>query len=370
MKLRLSAVRRVAVRTGAAALTAVVAADASASGDTDTFCAPAAARTLKIGTAVHAGALTSESGYQDRVRYGFGSVTPENAMKWALVEPRRNTYDWTSADAVVDFATAHNESVRGHTLVWGKSLPGWLTDGVAQGTIGDAQLKAILQSHITTLMKRYAGRVGVWDVVNEALAEDGTVDTGNFWYRHLGEAYIADAFTWAHAADPAAKLYLNDFDTEPVNSKSDGLYTLVKKLRAAGVPIDGVGFQTHVTTDNTLHTLRANLRRFADLGLDVAITELDVRMPLPPTDALLTTQADIYATATEACLAVSRCVSLTVWGFSDAYSWVPAALPGWGAADLLDQGLRPKPAYAAVHAALDDCGFTTTTTAAARHSAR
>ncbi|NUR90425.1 MAG: endo-1,4-beta-xylanase [Nonomuraea sp.] len=315
----------------------------------------ASARNIKIGTAVSEGPLKAEGAYRDKARYEFGSLTPENAMKWARVEPERGRFDWSAPDAIVDFAQANNMVVRGHTLVWHGSVPSWITGG----SFTDDELRALLKAHVETVMHRYAGKVGVWDVVNEAVAEDGTL-RDSFWLRRLGPGYVADAFRWARAADPAAKLYINDFNAEWSNPKSDGLYALVKSLKAEGVPIDGVGFQTHVTTNSGLTQLGATLARFAALGVDVAVTELDVRMPLPADAAKLATQATLYQRATAACLAVARCVSLTVWGFTDAHSWVPGTLDGWGAATLLDEDYQAKPAYTAVHAALAARDFTTT----------
>ncbi|MDM4718622.1 endo-1,4-beta-xylanase [Micromonospora sp. WMMA1363] len=318
----------------------------------------AAARGLRIGSAVNAVPLRQEKGYRDKLRYEFNGVTPENAMKWSQVEPVPGQYAWDDADAIVDFAEQSGQMVRGHPLVWHSALPEWLTSG----SFTDEQLRAILKQHIEDMTTRYAGRVGAWDVVNEAFNEDGTLRP-SIWLDRLGSGYIADAFRWARAADPAAKLYINDFNAEWTNPKSDALYALVRDLRAQGVPVDGVGFQTHVTTNSALSQLKATLARFAGLGIDVAVTELDVRMPLPADDTKLTTQATVYRRAIDACLAVARCVSLTVWGFTDAHSWVPGAVPGWGAADLLDESLQPKPAYTSVHDGLAARDFTGTAVA-------
>ncbi len=320
---------------------------ASATTDPTPLRTLAAARGIGIGTAVAAPALADEPDYAAVLGTEFGSVTPEDAMKWAAVEPVRGQFTWAAADAIVGFATRHGQAVRGHTLVWHRSLPGWLT----QGSFTTDELRALLQQHIQTEMSRYAGRVGVWDVVNEAVNDDGTL-RHSIWLDRLGPGYIADAFRWAHAADPTAKLYLNDYGAEWTNAKSTALYALVRDLRAQGVPVDGVGFQSHVVLSSELTGLAVTLTRFATLGVDVALTELDVRMPLPADATRLATQALGYGRAVSACLAVPRCVSVSTWGFTDAHSWVPAAFPGQGAADLFDEQLRPKPAYDAVHATL------------------
>jgi GH35 family endo-1,4-beta-xylanase len=304
----------------------------------------AAARGVTFGTAVNADVLAASATYRDRLGTEFGGVPPEDAMKWAVVEPERGRYDWARADAVVDFAVAHGQTVRGHTLVWHDSLPAWLTTG----SFTADELRAVLRAHIERTVTRYAGRVTAWDVVNEAFNADGTLRR-SMWLDKLGEGYIADAFRWARAADPNARLYLNDYDVEWIGPKSTAMLTLVRQLRAQGVPIDGVGVQTHVQATTRLSQLTRALRRFAALGVDVAITELDARVPLPADAAALAAQAQAYRSAVAACLAVERCRSITVWGFTDAHSWIPAGFPGWGAAALLDAQYAAKPAYTAVH---------------------
>jgi endo-1,4-beta-xylanase len=199
-------------------------------------------------------------------------------------------------------------------------------------------------------------------VVNEALNDDGTM-RNSFWFSKLGTSYIADAFRAARAADPTAKLYINDYNTDGLGAKSDAMYSLVQSLLAQGVPIDGVGFQAHLAIQFGFPTqMQQNLQRFADLGLDVAITELDVRMQLPADATKLATQATYYRNVTNACLAVTRCVGITTWGYTDKYSWVPSTFPGEGAALLVDENFQVKPAYTAVHDALA-AGSSTDTTA-------
>jgi endo-1,4-beta-xylanase len=274
----------------------------------------------------------------------FSSVTPENVMKWALVEPQRGVFDYTAAESLVAFARQHNQVVRGHTLVWHNQVPRWLTE--ASFTPGE--LADILRQHIAEEASHFRGAVDAWDVVNEPFNEDGTWrDT--IWFRALGADYVGLAFQWAQAADPHARLYLNDYNVESVNPKSDAMYALVQDLLARGVPVHGVGLQAHLAMELEFpNTLRDNLERFAALGLDVAITEADVRMRLPPAPDKLAIQADYYARLMRACLDVPRCVSFTVWGFADGHSWVPRAFGGYGAATVFDDRLQPKPAYAAV----------------------
>ena len=201
-------------------------------------------------------------------------------------------------------------------------------------------------------MEHYAKDVGVWDVVNEPIADSGALRPSVF-ARRLGPGYVEDAFRTARASDADAKLYLNEIGAEGTGPKSNRLYELVRDLRARGVPIDGVGFQTHTNLMGLPADFVANMQRFRALGLDVAITEADVALRVPPSAADLRAQADVYAQIVRACLAV-RCASLTVWGFTDGHSWISETQAGMGAATLLDEELRPKPAFGAVQAVLSN----------------
>lgn len=343
--------RLAALVTGITAVGALLAAGTTAAHAADTPLRDlGAAKGKVIGTAVTGAKLNGT--YGDIAGSQFSSLTPGNAMKWESVEPSRGTYNWAEADQIVNFAGAHNQQVRGHTLVWHSQNPGWLTNG----SWTPAQLSTLLQDHITTEVTRYKGRLAAWDVVNEPFNEDGTYRS-TLWYNNLGSDYIAQALTWARAADPSAKLYINDYNVEGVGAKSTALYNLVKSLKERGVPIDGVGLQAHLILGQVPATLQQNIQRFADLGVDVAITELDIRMQLPATDAKLAQQKADYQTVTAACVAVSRCVNLTVWGFTDSDSWIPDVFDGYGAATPYDENYQPKPAYYGIAEAL---GGTTT----------
>ncbi|WP_200300769.1 endo-1,4-beta-xylanase [Streptomyces adelaidensis] len=305
----------------------------------------AAAKGKAIGTAVTGSKLTGA--YGDIAGREFNWLTPGNAMKWGSVEPTRGNFDWTEADTIVDFAEAHDQDLRGHTLVWHSQNPGWLDNG----TWTSAQLGQLMNDHIALEVGRYKGRLAAWDVVNEPFNEDGTYRQ-TLWYNGLGADYIAQALTAARAADPAAKLYINDYNVEGVNAKSTALYNLVRDLKARGVPIDGVGLQAHLILGQVPATLQQNIQRFADLGVDVALTELDIRMQLPATEAKLAQQRTEYETVVKACVAVTRCTGVTVWGFTDSDSWIPDTFPGEGAATPYDENYAPKPAYHGIATAL------------------
>ncbi|MEV4622375.1 endo-1,4-beta-xylanase [Asanoa sp. NPDC049573] len=339
-------------RFGAVASTAVLGAlmvvmgNAPASGTQSTLRAAADTAGVKIGSAVSGKRLdpaAGEDAYRQWAGAELSSVTTENDAKWKYIEPGQGSFYWDDTDRVVEFAEANDQEVRGHTLVWHSDLPDWV------GQLSGTALRDALQHHVTSIVGHYRGRVDAWDVVNEPLNDNGGLRTGagqnGFWGDQLSASYIADAFSWAHAADPQAKLYLNEYGIEADSAKARGLYNLVRDLLDRGVPIHGIGFQTHKLETTRLSGLADVMRRFTALGLEVAITELDVRVPLPVDAAKLERQANVYGWATEACLAVPRCVSVTTWGFTDEHSWIPSQYPKWGAATLLDERYAPKPAY-------------------------
>jgi endo-1,4-beta-xylanase len=204
-------------------------------------------------------------------------------------------------------------------------------------------------------VSRYAGRVGVWDVVNEPISNEDDAGLRDYWVALGGADAIARMFEAARAANPTARLYLNDYDVEHAGAKSEAYYRLAADLKSRGL-LDGVGFQAHLSTQwNNATAFRAVLQRFADLGLEVAVTELDVRVPMAATQEDLAKQRLLFERATNACLAVSRCVSVTVWGFTDAYSWANAdGDTAYGNATLYDTTIEEKGTYWTVHGALAD----------------
>ena len=299
---------------------------------------------LEIGTAVRGDALKRNRAYRQLVAQQFSSVTPENEMKWDLIEPERGKYDFGAADDIVKRADEAGQKVRGHTLVWHAQVPGWVRE------LDGGELRQAMREHIHRVMEHYDKEVGVWDVVNEPIDDQGGLRRSVF-QRRLGDGFIADAFRTARAADRDAKLYLNEIGAEGINPKSNRLYEIVRGLKARGVPIDGVGFQTHSNLNGLPTDFVANMQRFRALGLDVAITEADVALKLAPSAADLRAQARVYAQIVRSCMAV-RCASLTLWGFTDGRSWISETQAGMGAATLLDASLRPKPAFSAVQRAL------------------
>ena len=320
---------------------------------------------LVIGTAAAGGGHHLTAGYPDPFTYDrqyrrilaaeFSSVSPENQMKWDYLHPEQDRYDFAAADAIVDFAEKNGQVVRGHTLLWHSQNPAWLTEG----DYTDEELRAILEDHIKTVVGRYAGRIQQWDVANEIFTDGAApvLRPENIWISRLGPGIIGDAFRWAHEADPQAELFLNDYAVEGVGPKSTAYYELSKQLLAEGVPLHGFAVQAHLSFEYPFPgNLQENLQRFDDLGLETAVTELDVRMPVAagarPTDAQLQQQADWYRRTLEACLGVEGCESFTIWGFTDKYSWVPTFFTGQGAATVMFEDYERKPAYYALRETL------------------
>jgi len=310
---------------------------------------------VMVGAAVRP-SLFSEAAYSATLAREFNLVEPEDAMKWWTVRHDPGAFDFRDGDEVVRFAQAHAMKVRGHCLVWDHDNPDWL----AQGHFTPAQLSRLLQEHIATVMKHYAGQVFAWDVVNEALDETGHLRDSP-WYNQpgigladKGEAYIEQAFRWAHEADPHALLFYNDADGEGLNVKSDAIYAMLKDFRHRGVPIDGVGLQMHIPQlDLDTAAIASNIARLTKLGVQVHITELDVSLPVDAngqaTKNDLQRQAEVFRGIVHACLQSPGCTAIQTWGFTDKYSWIGSHSHGArGAALPFDRTYNPTPSYEAM----------------------
>lgn len=307
-------------------------------------------REFHVGAAVAVRPLENDAAYRETLRREFNMVVAENAFKWSELRPSRRRFDFRGADAIVRFARANRMTIRGHTLVWHRQVPRWLT----RGRFTRDEVVELLRQHIDKVVGRYRGRVAAWDVVNEAVDDaTGGLRTDTFWYRALGPEYIELAFRFARAADPAAKLYYNDYSAEGMNRKSDGVYKLLSDLKSRGVPVDGVGWQMHELNGFRVGLEhRENAKRLIALGLELSITEMDVRMKLPASREDYERQAEGYAGVAEFCLSEPNCKALVLWGFTDKYSWIPGEFHGWGDALVYGRDWRPKPAYFALRRAL------------------
>jgi endo-1,4-beta-xylanase len=297
------------------------------------------------------------------IKKHFASLTPENVMKPQPIHPSEQVYNWAPADRIVDFAQANGMKVRGHTLCWHNQTPDWFFKDEAGNTASKEVVLKRLRDHIANVVGRYKGKIYAWDVVNEAVPDGGeSLYRATEWYRIVGEEYIAKAFEYAHAADPEALLFYNDYNTENP-AKREKIYRLLKALKEKGVPIHGVGLQGHWSIyEPTAEALEASISKFADLGLAVQITELDVsvyaknepRRELRNTDTTTFTpakeqmQLKKYRMIMEVCRNhKDKLTGVTFWNISDRTSWLDN-FPVRGRKDyplLFDQNFQPKRAY-------------------------
>jgi endo-1,4-beta-xylanase len=288
------------------------------------------------GTAISNGKL-GDSAYTTIAAREFNMVTPENEMKPDATEPNQNQFNFSAGDSVYNWAISHGMKVRGHTLAWHSQQPGWMQ------SMSGTTLRNAMINHINGVMAHYKGKLAYWDVVNEAFNEDGSRRQSNL--QATGNDWIEVAFRTARAADPGVKLCYNDYNIENATyAKTVAVRNMIQDFKARGVPIDCVGLQTHFTGGSSLPgNFQTTLQNFAALGVDVAITEADVTQAS-------TTQ---YQGMTQACINVSRCVGITVWGVRDSDSWRASENPL-----LFDGGGNKKAAYTSVLNVLNSAGGT------------
>ena len=279
--------------------------------------------------------------YESTFLRSFDRFTPENEFKMMYLEPRQNRFDFSLADQVAEFAQIHGKTIRGHTLVYNDQLPWWFSHPLLP--FSHAVVAELMRSYISTVVGHFAtlfpGVVTEWDVVNEPLAQNGALAPSP-WLTGIGPGYIATALELAHTADPKARLLINENDAEMPGPKAEGLLALATNLKRAGVPLDAVGFEAHVTTGTAprLGELVSLWRRYAQVGLDVEVTELDV-----DDDGVYDPGAtlDVYRRYAEACRIVGNCVGFTVWGVANQYSWLGPSSD----ALMFNNNFQPTPAF-------------------------
>jgi len=328
-----------------------------------------------IGAAVDSGSYTTHAPV---LKTHFNSVTAENEMKWDALEPTENSFNYAAADAIVNFAMTNNMKVRGHTLVWHSQNPSWVFSNGSGGMATRDVVLARMRNHITKVMQHFKGKVYAWDVVNEAINNDGTFRDGtladdkkSLWYQIVGESYIAEAFKAAYAADPTAKLFYNDY-YDYLPAKQQGIYKMLMNLKAQGVVVNGVGMQCHLniqpSTDPTNQAyyqdvthLEDAIKLYSSLGLEVQVTELDLSLYVPGitytsdmyytaatfTDALKNQQADRYAQFFTLFRAYRSVITgVTFWGIADDNTWLSEFSSMRKDFPLLfDTNHNPKPAF-------------------------
>jgi len=329
-----------------------------------------------VGAALNRAQFTGQDQAENAViRAQFNTISPENVLKWEAIHPQPGTYDFALADKYVEFGEQNHMFIIGHNLVWHSQVPKWVFLDEKGNPVSRDVLLERMRDHINTVVGRYKGRIDGWDVVNEALNEDGTMRQSP-WLKIIGDDYIEKAFQFAHEADPDAQLYYNDYSLES-EAKRKGALELVKKLKATGEPITGVGLQDHVSLDwPTPAQIDTTITAFGKLGVKVLITELDVDvLPWPASNhtadvslkvaadprlnpysnglpeavqqQLAKRYADLFGVYAKHCGVVTR---VTFWGVTDKDSW-KNDWPVRGRTNyplLFDRKAEPKPAFDAV----------------------
>ncbi|ADM69494.1 Endo-1,4-beta-xylanase [Paenibacillus polymyxa E681] len=318
---------------------------------------------FQIGAAVNP--LTIEI-QKSLLAYHFNSITAENEMKFSSLHPEEKVYTFENADRLAAFAKEHGMAMRGHTLVWHNQTPDWLFENEQGGAADRGLLLERLRSHIQTVVARYKDTVYCWDVVNEVISDEESGKEEflrpSKWLDIVGPDFIAKAFEYAHEADPKALLFYNDYN-ESHPYKRDRIYRLVRSLLDQGVPIHGVGLQAHWNLfDPSLNDIRAAIENYAELGLQLQLTELDLSVfrfddrrtdLLQPSEEMLERQAELYEAVFRLLREYRDCISaVTFWGAADDYTWLDG-FPVRGRKNwplLFDQSHRPKLAYERVAA--------------------
>lgn len=329
-----------------------------------------------VGAALNAAQFTGQDEPEDAIiKTQFNTISPENVLKWEVVHPRPDTYDFSPADKYVEFGQQNHMFIVGHNLVWHSQVPKWVFEDDKGNPVSRDVLLDRMHDHISKVVGRYKGKIGGWDVVNEALNEDGTLRQSP-WMKIIGEDYLEKAFRFAHETDPDAQLYYNDYSLEN-GAKRRGALELVRKLKDKGVPITGVGLQDHVSMDSpTADEIDTTITDFGKLNVKVMITELDVDLlPWPATKqtadvslnvaadpklnpypnglpeavqlALSKRYAELFSAYAKHCGLVTR---VTFWGVGDKDSW-KNNWPVKGRTNyplLFDRKAQPKPAFHAV----------------------
>lgn len=293
--------------------------------------------------------LSDTEQYKDTAKREFNILTPENQMKWSIIHPSEDYYNFGPADEHVTFAQENNMKVHGHCLIYGDQLPDWIT---SRSWTRDELINE-MYNHIDKVMGRYKGKVLIWDVVNEAFDDDGTLKK-NLWYNIIGPDYVELAFRRAKKADSDSKLIYNDFNIEEVdNVKSEKVYQMIKDFKNKGIPIDGIGMQMHIFSKGIDYDKFAkNMKRYADLGLETYVTEMDVEISKNPSESELENQANVYRAVLNRCLNQPACKALQMWGFTDNYYWTLPDKPGKADPLIFDSSYKPKPSYYSIQSEL------------------
>ncbi|MFH1971379.1 MAG: endo-1,4-beta-xylanase [Patescibacteria group bacterium] len=319
----------------------------------------AQAKNLYIGAAVLPNLLKKDSKYAETLSSEFNMVGTESCMKWRTIHPVMDKYTFDEADELMEFTLKNKMTFRGHTLVYSRKMPEWFND-IKDKKIMEEQL----EEHIKTVVGRYKGKIYAWDVINEEFDFDNNHQQSPL-FKMLGISHIEKAFRWAHEADPDLKLFVNEFGIEEINKRSDLTYDMIIALLKNKVPVHGIGFQMHRALGNggewlnklpDMESMRKNFQRFADLGLEIHITEMDIPIQkgTGSYEDKLIEQARAYKEILEVAFSIRNFKALVVWGVTDLYNWIDLIGQSKDAPLLFDMEYKKKPAYFEVQKLLQD----------------
>lgn len=307
---------------------------------------------LFIGAAVDIELLQTSEEYRNLLAQEFNMVTPENTMKWWALQPEKGVYTFKDADEIVVFAMDNNMAIRGHTLIWDKKLPKWLTEA----NLSRDEVEGFIKNHIQTVVSHFKGQLYALDVVNEALTSAGLEEA--FLFNIMGPKYLHQVFQWAHEADPEVKLFYNEWGADMPNEKFEAMYKILEVMVSEGVPIHGVGLQMHIGLGSAKLAedippaggVKAAIERLGKLGLEVHITEMDVQIQagVGSTTERLEAQAEVYKNVLQEALSCPNFKALVQWGVDDKHSWIHEFTGEHDAPLLFDEDNKPKPAYFAI----------------------
>ena len=311
-----------------------------------------------IGTAIKIETLLNDSTLQDLQTKNFNSITSASDMKMNRILASEGNYDWSRIDKIVDYAQLNNQRLFGHNLIWHSSTPKWVEE---KALIDSIWLDTFMKDYITKYVSRYKGKVAAWDVVNEGLESHGGNIRKTMWYNVLGKDYIAKAFTYAHEADPNAILFYNDFNIERDTLKLNATLKLVNELNNQGVPIHGIGFQMHIRMDIPNETIAYALRKAAETGLQIHLSEVDIIFNTHDdtrgggiqiydelTEEMQIAQANKYKELVimyKEIVPKEQQYGITFWDFTDRDTWINGFFNIKDWPTLFDENLKPKPAY-------------------------
>lgn len=314
--------------------------------------------TFPIGTAIRINRLKGDAELQKLQLANFNSITATSDMKMHAIMPAEDQFNWKTVDTILDYAEKHNQRLFGHNLIWHSSTPKWVTD---KGEEDSVWVDNFMQEYITAYVSRYKGKVAAWDVVNEAFESAGGDYRETFWYNKLGKSYIEKAFVYAHKADPDAVLFYNDFNIERDTVKLNAVLNMVDEFKEKGVPISGIGFQMHIRMDIPDEIIAYSLKKAADTGLQIHLSEVDIIFNTHNderlggvenysslTEDMKLAQAEKYKNLIKMYKTIvpkEQQFGITFWDFTDRDSWIKGFfnMKDWPC--VYDDNLQPKPAY-------------------------